>query len=304
MSGAEIQHGGDWVTQGMDYSRFRSQGYRFAIRYVVPSIVGKMVTRAEIDVAHNAGVDIAFVYETSGASWNGGYEAGLTDGKAAREALLSLHAPATVGCFHAVDTPTSLANASMLTAWMRGLQLAMSPFRYGVYGDDQVVELAYKAFPEALRWQTKAWSGGVVSQHADLIQLGANALAGIEFDIDAAYITYFGQWYANPALQPVPQSEDNMIPGAISSDETIGMPVPIGSAQRVQLYCDVGLFGGKTQRVRVAVHSNAHGYNQIVETNLTDAVPETIMFTEHDVDAVSFKRGTLDGVEPIGFVIS
>lgn len=304
MPSTVIQHGGDWVPQGMNYSAYRGQGYRFAIRYLVPSIPGKEIYPAEIEAAHKAGIDIAFVYETSGATWTGGYTAGMNDAMAAHNALDQMHAPLSVGVYHAVDTSTAWSDHHTLLAWMQGLQHGMSPYRSGVYGDFDVVELAYQFYPEMFRWQTKAWSGGQVSQHADILQLGQNALAGITFDIDAAYTTYIGQWYADDSRQPPVGIEDKMIGGFIGPGEICGAPFPAGSATRIQFFSDIGLEGGKSQGLRLACHSASKGYSQIDEVNISIAAPVTVIFTEHDVDAVSFKRTPIDGEAQIGFTIS
>lgn len=299
-----VLHGADWVAPGMSYKRFREQGLSFAIRYAVPSIAGKMIDLREVAQAHAAGVDIVLVYETSGATWEGGYSAGYADGVAAYAALRSLGAPYTAACYHAVDSPVPDAQMPVCRAWLDGVIHGMSRYRTGVYGEYSVVEMAASSFPHALRWQTKAWSGGSISPKADILQLGSNSLFGINVDIDVAYTSHIGQWYANPVQQPPSLTGEDMISGQIPSHAVTGVAVPEGSATKVLLYADTGLMGDEAQKVRVAVWSKAKRYSQITEVTINAADPIPVSFLEHDVMAVSFSRGETDGLHDVSFVIA
>lgn len=298
------KHGGDWVPPGMDYGLYRRQGMQFAMRYVVPSIAGKCVTLPEIKDAHAAGVDIGFVYETTGTTWNGGYDAGLADAFTASSVLGRLGVPKTCAVYHAVDVQVGQQVMSTVMEWVRGLLDGMRPYRAGVYGQYLVVASAGALYPHVLTWQTKAWSGASIYPRTDLLQLGTSRMSGIDIDIDIAYVPFFGQWTADPANQPPALNGEDMISGTLDPIDTQGRPFPAGSATTVAVFADTGLMAGAAQKVRVALYSDTHGWSQIVDVDLQHAVPYVIKFAEHDVSAVSFSRKTGDGSETIGFSIS
>lgn len=296
-------HGGDWVPMGMPYEQYRSLGYTFAMRYVVPQIQGKLVPIQEIAAAHKNGVDVGFIYETSGTTWQGGRQSGLADGEVARKTLIALGAPYSVACYHAVDSQALAGQMHIVHDWLEGVITGMEPYNTGVYGEFDVVEMAYANFPHVRRWQTKAWSFGKVSDHAHIIQLGATDVGGFQIDIDVAYTPMFGQWYADQRKQPDNLTGDGMLNGFIPPVTKAGVPFRSGGFTTLVLYCDTGLVGNQEQKVRVAVHSHGKGYSQIKEIVLMTATPVMVPFEELDVDAVSFERLTNDGNGEIGYSI-
>jgi hypothetical protein len=273
------------------------------LRYVVPSIAGKMVSRAEIDAAHHAGVDAGFVYETTGTTWSGGYVRGQEDGTRAREAVASLNAPYSCCVYHAVDSQVADSQMPLIEQWLSGLLSTMPPYRTGIYGQFSVIEMAARLRPDVFRWQTQAWSAGHVSRSADLLQLGQATINGISMDIDLAYQGHWGQWFANPARQPGTIQEDNMSAGTIRPVEVFTVPVAAGSVTKVTCVADIGLSQNQHQHVRIACHSAAKAYSQIVTLVLDTPGPHEIPITERDVDAVSFSRGINDGEAVVGYLI-
>lgn len=296
--------GGDWVNPGMPYGEYRVKGHSFAIRYVVPSIPGKMITRSEVNAAHAANVDMAFVYEIDGTNWRGGAVQGKKDGEVARIALMSLDAPESVACYHAVDESIAPQDMIRLQSWFAAVIASMTPYRAGIYGQFTVIEMAFQHDPQAFRWQTRAWSSGHVSHHADILQLGKQDIAGISVDVDIAYSDHFGQWYANPAKQPVKPEDREMPQGQIAPLVAVSVPINNVAWSDVMLYCDTGLHGNQPQRVRVAAYSQSKHYSQIEEVILTSADPHVIRLAERDVIALSFSRTTGDGDAAIGWTVA
>lgn len=297
-------HGADFVQPGMNYAAYGLAGLHFAMRYVVPSIPGKMLTLKEAAEAHSQGIDLGFVYETTGTTWQGGHDAGYADGIRAYGALRSLGVPFSAGCFHAVDSPVPKFAMGAVIEWMRGVLLGMRDYRTGVYGDYDVIKAIAASYPQVFRWQTKAWSGGNIASDAALLQLGSTTIAGINADFDVAYQPHFGQWYADPRNQPHTLNGDEMISGQISAASIMGVPVDPGTAQRVTLYADISRNGDFEQSVRVACHSAQHGYNQIVTVKLLTSEPFVITLTEQDVNAISFDRRDGADMLPIGYLVS
>lgn len=202
-----ISQGLDFVPAMPDYKAFAKTGYHFAIRYVVPSIPGKMVGAAEIASAHSFGVDVGFVYETSGTTWQGGSAAGDADGTAARDAMSSIHVPAGCVCYHAVDSQVPDSELSIVLDWVSGLVAKMPPYHVGIYGQYSVMRAVHAAYPTMPLWQTPAWSNGLVFSPLTLWQGQQATINGITGDVDLLYVKEWGQWSAT-SNQPPP-----VIPG-------------------------------------------------------------------------------------------
>jgi hypothetical protein len=295
--------GGDYVSDAMNYPLFRSYGCTFAMRYAVRDIPGKMITRREIDTAHKAGVDIGLIYETTGTTWRGGYNAGLLEGAVSKAAMADLGAPGSVACYHTIDEEVPGKDLPLAMEWLRAIAEARKPYRTGVYGQFSVIEAANSLDPSIYRWQTEAWSGTEVSMHTDILQLGTANVGGINIDVDLAYCNAFGQWYANPAYQKIPGKDNAMPSGPIPPMSTVSLPLAGLSWTSVTLYCDTGLYENAPQHVRVAMYSAAKKYSQIVDYTLTTSEPHVLAFEERDVVALSFHRGATHGEGTVGYAV-
>lgn len=258
-----LARGGDWVAEGMNYEEFSRSGYRFAIRYVVPSIPGKMVTAIEIANAHAAGIDVGFVYETSGTTWQDGRTSGLDDGKAANEAMLSIGAPHGVTVYHAVDSQVTAPELPTVTQWVSGLQDGMPDYTVGVYGQFSVVHAVAMAFPHVKLWQTAAWSKGGIYPALELFQDAQVSIGALTIDTDSLFVPSeeAGLWLAHPITKP---------PAGGSMDEAI--------AQAEWRYCDKckGLFYGPGESASKCpsggTHDGSKSGNYIL-TTITGSTP-------------------------------
>lgn len=206
MTQTAVMTGCDFDASNMNYPVLRASGFRFAMRYVVPSIPGKMITRQEITNAHAAGVDVGFIYETTGTTWQGGYIAGVDDANAARTALASIGAPSGITVFHAVDSQVPDSELPTVLDWLNGLEHAHPPWYPGIYGQYSVMTAVAGHAPHIPLWQTTAWSAGRVFPALDLYQFGTSGVNGIQVDRDIAFTDDFGQWSASPP--PLSQEKD------------------------------------------------------------------------------------------------
>lgn len=180
-----LARGGDWTAEGMNYEEFYRSGYRFAIRYVVPSIPGKMVSALEVATAHAAHIDMGFVYETDGTTWQGGKDAGITDGKAANDAMQSIKAPSGVTVYHAVDSQVLDSELPTVIQWVTGLQEGMPDYSIGIYGQYSVMSYVANHFPHLRLWQTPAWSNGGVYPALEMYQDSQVKIGAITLDTDS-----------------------------------------------------------------------------------------------------------------------
>lgn len=135
-------------------------GIKAVCRYLTGS--GKAVTRAEIDALHAAGIGVVLNFEQSAGDAKGGSSRGRAAGAIARATAKSLGAPAGTPIYYSVDFDVTTEMPAVL-AYLRAADSPDYPAR--AYGEYSVVE----AFGRP-GWQTYAWSGGRLSDHAVLYQ--------------------------------------------------------------------------------------------------------------------------------------
>lgn len=208
-----IARGADWLSGSMPYPAFKRAGYSFVMRYAVPSIQDKMISPAEILTAHNAGVAVGFIYETTGNSWTGGTDAGTADGNEARSALRSIGAPDTVACYLAIDSPVADTQLTVVLDYLASAEKALAPYRMGVYGQWSVVRTVAGLYPDACLWQTAAWSNGLVYDNLNMFQDDQTSLLGIHIDTDSLFKADSGLWEAavSSPLPSQPKEDADMI---------------------------------------------------------------------------------------------
>lgn len=199
-----LARGGDWVAEGMNYEEFKRSGYSFALRYVVPSIPGKMVSALEVASAHAAKVDVGFVYETTGTTWQGGMTAGEEDGAASIDAIASIKAPKGIAVYHAVDSQVMDSEMPTVIQWVAGLTKSMTDYQVGVYGQFSVMQAIARAYPHVLLWQTPAWSSGGVYPALEIFQDSQVTIGAITLDTDSLLEESAGFWKAEITPPPPP----------------------------------------------------------------------------------------------------
>lgn len=213
-----LARGGDWVAEGMNYEEFKRSGYSFALRYVVPSIPGKMVSALEVASAHAAKVDVGFVYETTGTTWQGGMTAGEEDGAASIDAIASIKAPKGIAVYHAVDSQVMDSEMPTVIQWVAGLTKSMTDYQVGVYGQFSVMQAIARAYPHVLLWQTPAWSSGGVYPALEIFQDSQVTVGAITLDTDSLLEESAGFWKAE-ITPPPPPSKGNDVDHAIAQSD-------------------------------------------------------------------------------------
>lgn len=172
-------------------SALYSLGYRFAGRYVVPTVgstAWKALTLPEAEAIRASGMDILCIFELDAARAGRGEAVGAQDGDLAQSCARALGIPAGTTLYFAVDYYPAAAEMPQIEAYLRAAGARIAPYTLGVYGCYDVVE--YLAARHVCRhyWQCVGWSGGKISANADLYQATGNVnVAGVLVDQNERY---------------------------------------------------------------------------------------------------------------------
>lgn len=172
-------------------SALYSLGYRFAGRYVVPTVgstAWKALTKTEAEAIRASGMDILCIFELDAARAGRGEAVGAQDGDLALACARALGIPAGTTLYFAVDYYPAAAEMPQIEAYLRAAGARIAPYTLGVYGCYDVVE--YLAARHVCRhyWQCVGWSGGKISANADLYQATGNVnVAGVLVDQNERY---------------------------------------------------------------------------------------------------------------------
>lgn len=151
----------DYAYPGVDLSK-----YAGVMRYL-PFVGSKRtdLTAKEVAAHHAAGRSVGLAWEKSTSDALGTTADGATAAKAANAAADTLGAPTDVAIFYAVDSDLTPAQVA---AYFTGVQSAQGR-PVGIYGSARICDWA-RTVGIRWRWQSAAWSAGVVSTAAHLLQ--------------------------------------------------------------------------------------------------------------------------------------
>lgn len=201
--------------QGIDYSfgrpeldTVKAQGYTFVIRYLAQQGGGKVITPQEAAQIRAHGLALVLVYEQGAGRAREGRAAGKSDALTALAQARRLGFPESRPVYFAVDEDVQERDLPRVDAYLRGAAEAMGGSRVGVYGSYRVIEHCAATHSASFFWQTAAWSHGLVSSHAHLLQTRTEQLlGGARIDLDTSLAADFGAWTppAAPALSTAQQ---------------------------------------------------------------------------------------------------
>lgn len=146
--------------------RARAAGLDFVARYLVPESYAKALTTAEAQTINDAGLAILLCWETTAQAIRQGAARGAADGAWARQLAQSMGVPAGTIIFFAADYAAPVSDYGDIRAYLNSAQLALGPYRAGLYGNYSLVEAM--GLPS---WQCVGGSGGLWSNVAQWRQL-------------------------------------------------------------------------------------------------------------------------------------
>ncbi len=190
------------TVEGVDYSSanpggaaLAKAGKVFAMRYVgVSAVDPRALTTTEIDDLHAHGLAVGFIWESTAGRAKQGLSAGIADGKTALSRMTTLGIPVDKPIYFAVDFNAATTDYPAIDAYLKGAAQSMTLARTGVYGHDRLIDHCFIARTVSYGFQTYAWSNGVVSSFANVLQyLNGQDINGA-VDLDRALKADYGQW--------------------------------------------------------------------------------------------------------------
>jgi len=193
------------MIQGVDYTdpvtpagaaALKAAGKEYACRYGGPGGRWKMLTAAERDALHGAGLGIVANAEGTEDGLLGGWDAGVSWARQALSHFGALGLPPDRPVYFSVDFDcdgdkqwAAVANG------LRGAASVLGLSRIGVYGKYDVMRWARRDGVTRWFWQTYAWSGGRWATGNHIEQYRNNVtVAGASVDLDRALVADYGQW--------------------------------------------------------------------------------------------------------------
>lgn len=221
--------GCDYSTSKPSISALKSAGIHFAVRYTSPGANPKNLTKAELTALLAAGLQVAFVFESTTGRMLGGHSAGTSDATTADTAIKVLGMTG-LPVYFACDFDAGASEQPLINDYLDGAASVIGRSRTGIYGGYWPVSRALNAAKAAWAWQTYAWSTyrGTVPPHAEKWEMppgsghifladtraqlrqGPNGvpLGGGTIDLDHAYAPDFGQWPRPQAIPPGKHAAD------------------------------------------------------------------------------------------------
>lgn len=204
-------------------SEIKATGAAGVVRYF-SNDSSKNWTLVEFQAYTAAGLQVASVWETTATRALSDYATGQADARAADAQRAADGFPPGMPIHFAVDTDASWDQVS---AYFAGVANVLTRDRTGIYGGIRVIEGAATAgYP--YRWQTDAWSGGIISPRATLYQTGSTAFGG-GADINHALATDWGQYPRPGDDMPLNTEDIKAIWDYSETDADTGKPVRFGA---------------------------------------------------------------------------
>lgn len=187
------------------------------------------LTGAEVNDLHRQGKPIGLIWQADKGGAGEGKQRGADDAQRANREADKLGAPATAAIFYTVDSGSlSPADVAPYFAGVRSV-----PGRpVGIYGSADIVDWAHDVgIP--WRWQTLAWSRGVISKHAHLYQRDHNVEDKPPTGLLDRNVKYadFPAWEPKGA-KPKPKPKEGTVPSIISRAEWGAKPWRSGYSTR------------------------------------------------------------------------
>ena len=133
-------------------------GVSFVGRYLVPSGMGKDLTKEEADNLRGAGLAVLLCWEIGAYAVQKGAAQGTKDGARARALAESFGIPAGTTIYFACDYNIPTTDLIMAEQYILAAQTALGKYEAGAYGPLRLVEFLHDRGSCKKFWQCVAWS--------------------------------------------------------------------------------------------------------------------------------------------------
>lgn len=185
--------------EGVDYSAtppgaaaLKAAGKSFALRYLSRDSRG--LTRGEYDDLVGNGFDVGLIFESTADRALDDYPAGMFDAEYSQEMINELMLPQKSPVYFTADFDAATWQLVTIDSYLNGAASVIGQPRIGIYGKFSVIEYCWLHGNARYFWQTSAWSGPYLSDHAHLYQYAYNHdINGTECDDVRALTEHWGQ---------------------------------------------------------------------------------------------------------------
>jgi hypothetical protein len=200
----------------------------------------KEATKAELDSYVSSGLGVAVVYETTSGWWRGGRNAGIAAAKTIKADVTAWGYWGKIRAYiFTADEDVTPATLPLFKAAIAGAVSVLAYDLVGAYGEADVIDACVGGKLCRWGWQTRAWSGGRVSEHAHLLQLVGYVYPG-GFDADRSLVLKadWGQ-YPAPTQEEVMSFDETWNGGTIPNPsweadklKSVGVQPPVKNAYK------------------------------------------------------------------------
>jgi hypothetical protein len=213
----------DWSARQADAEMARqvvALGYTTVFRYLpLPRSTRADLTRDELEVLLDAGLEVVPIYEWSTGRALGGFEQGLRDGATSFEAARNLGFPQGTTVVAAIDFGPTPDQLHSVGEYLRGFDAGLGDYRICPYGSYSVIAYALDHLIALKTWQTVAWSGGRRHPHATAFQRAEQRdICGEGCDVNDIYGD-LGGWRRTPLPAPTAPQEDLLMSAALNDHD-------------------------------------------------------------------------------------
>lgn len=185
----------------------QAAGVKAVIRYLSTSQSGKVVTRAEVDGYHAAGIGVLLLFEATATDAFGGAVAGHHNGATAALQAKKMGYPAGLAIVAACDTDTVDPNKqAAVVAYMTAFREEVNAAGYalGFYGGSRLLWKVRDQVSLSIKANASSWSPANIVVHWDIRQLRTDPTGRYDPNYVIDPITVW--------LEHTEQKDDNMQP--------------------------------------------------------------------------------------------
>jgi hypothetical protein len=226
----------DWPTG----AELNARGVTAVMDYITdPGPGNKGCTQARWDDRGKYGISQGLVWELGNSAVLGGFAQGVADATRAQHNLRQLKGPSnTRPLYFAIDFDIQPPDYPTARQYFLGVNSVIGVRRSGVYGHADIIDYLDRQRVVQKKWQTYAWSRGVVYPQLDIYQYSNGHLLG-SGTVDYCHFNISGNWGQSgvifapaprPQGQPAPQPDPQVLYTVAANDTLTSIAAHFGTS--------------------------------------------------------------------------